>query len=446
MITDSNTSSLKTVKTDEFLPQVSLWTSLGGFFLLGTVAIAFIIAALVKYDIKVRASGNIRPTGELKLVQAVTKGPVKNILVKENQVVKKGDPIAEIDDTELQTQRIKFQGNLQRSQAQLAQIESQIKALEEQRYSELQLINRNIAAAKAQLEQKQRELQKEQVEAKTELPAAKAAFDVAKQDLTQYKEYFYTGSVSSELLLKQKQEAFQTAQSRLERAKAALNPTAASVSIAKEEIAQSQAKGESTLAGFKKEKESLLSSRVETRNQISSDLQELKQVETNIQKSVVRAPAPGVVLKLVLRNPGQFVDSGQEIAQIAPSEVPLIIKAKVPVEDISQVQTCPDLPVEQCQQGRVQLQISAYPYPDYGILPGAVRAIAPDAATPDDKNSSGVDSTYYEVTIEPQSPYLVRDSRQYSLQPGMEVTANIISRNETLLTFILRKARLVTNI
>jgi HlyD family type I secretion membrane fusion protein len=443
MVNDS--SFLRTVKTDEFLPQISLWTTLGGLFLLGTVTVAFAIAAVVKYDVKVRASGTIRPTGEIRVVQAATKGAVKNILIKENQTVKQGDAIAEIDDTELQTERTKLQGNLQRSQVQLAQIDAQLNALEEQRNSELQLINRNIAAAKAELEQKQREFQKEQIEAKTELPAAQATYDVAKKDLDQFQEYFYTGSISSELTLKQKQEALQSAKSRLERAKAALNPTSASVSIAREEIAQTQAKGESTLASFKKERESLLSNRVETQNEISSGLQELKQIETNIQKAVIRAPAPGIVLKLSLRNSGQLVDPGQEVAQIAPSEVPLLIKARVAVEDVSQVQICSELPVAQCQQGKVQLQISAYPYPDYGILPGVVRAIAPDAIPPDN-NSSGINSTYYEISIEPQAPYLVKDARQYPLQPGMEVTANIISRKETLLTFILRKARLITNI
>jgi HlyD family type I secretion membrane fusion protein len=441
----NDTPSLRTVKTDEFLPQVSLWTTLGGLFLLGTVTVGFVIAGVVKYDVKVKASGTVRPTGEIRVVQAATKGAVKNISIKENQTVKQGDAIAEIDDTELQTQKNKLQGNLQRSQVQLAQIDAQLSALEEQRSSELQLINRDLAAAKAKLQQTQREFQKEQIEAKTELPAAQAAYDLAKEDLDRYKEYFYTGSISSELTLKQKQEALQSARSRLERAKAALNPTSASVSIAKEAIAQTHAKGLSTLASFKKEKESLLSSRVGTQNEISSGLQELKQTETNIQKSIIRAPAPGVVLKLTLRNPGQLVEPGQEIAQIAPSEVPLLIKARVVVEDISQVQICADLPIAQCQQGRVQLQVSAYPYPDYGILPGVVRAIAPDAISPDN-NNSGINSTYYEVSIEPEKPYLVRDTRQYFLQPGMEVTANIISRRETLLTFILRKARLVTNI
>jgi multidrug efflux pump subunit AcrA (membrane-fusion protein) len=97
--------------------------------------------------------------------------------------------------------------------------------------------------------------------------------------------------------------------------------------------------------------------------------------------------------------------------------------------------------------------VSTYPYPDYGTLNGAVRAIAPDTITPQSNNASAV-APYYEVTIQPERFYLVKGkplrdrfaSHQYPIQPGMEVTADITSREETVLTFILRKARLLTDL
>lgn len=53
---------------------------------------------------------------------------------------------------------------------------------------------------------------------------------------------------------------------------------------------------------------------------------------------------------------------------------------------------------------------------------------------------------YYEVTIQPERPYLVRSDQSYTITSGMEVTADIISREETILMFILRKARLTTDL
>jgi HlyD family secretion protein len=50
------------------------------------------------------------------------------------------------------------------------------------------------------------------------------------------------------------------------------------------------------------------------------------------------------------------------------------------------------------------------------------------------------------VTIEPENLYLQRDLQQYLIQAGMEVVADIISEEESVLTFILRKTRLLTNL
>ncbi len=54
--------------------------------------------------------------------------------------------------------------------------------------------------------------------------------------------------------------------------------------------------------------------------------------------------------------------------------------------------------------------------------------------------------TFYEVTIEPDSLSLGKGDRQCTLQLGMEGRADIITREETVLKFLLRKARLLTDL
>ncbi len=176
---------------------------------------------------------------------------------------------------------------------------------------------------------------------------------------------------------------------------------------------------------------------------------------------MIRAPVDGTILKLDLRNPGQTVRPGEFIAQIAPGDAPLVVKARIAAQDISKVKTCKAEKIKNCEEGKVQLRFSAYPYPDYGTLKGAVRAIAPDAITSQgsgtgassqdsgtgaSSQSSGTGASSYEVTIQPERSYLVKGSQQYPIQSGMEVTADIISREETVLTFMLRRARLLTDL
>ena len=55
------------------------------------------------------------------------------------------------------------------------------------------------------------------------------------------------------------------------------------------------------------------------------------------------------------------------------------------------------------------------------------------------------DSIAYEVTIEPTKLFLGSGNRICAIQSGMEGQAEIISRQEKVLTFILRKTRLIAN-
>lgn len=452
MLGNPNPEFLRPATSDEFLPPISLWTTLGGLFLVGTFGVAFTLAAVTQYKVTVKAAAIVRPVGDVRIVQASSEGTVKSISLKENQRLKQGDAIATIDDSQLQTKKSQLQGNIQQSQQQLTQLAAQISALDVQRASEANLMQRSMASAQADLSRNQREYKDKLVTTQAEVREAEASLELARAQMRQYQQLANTGAIA-QLQIKEKEEAFKAAQARLERVKAALNPSAAQVAIAAERIAQEKAKGESTLATLNKERESLLQRKVELQNQTNRDARDLQQIGIELNKAVVRTPVDGIILKLELRNTGQVVRPGEAIAQIAPSNTPIVVKARIAAQDIGKVKVCKPEKVSDCTQGKAQLRISAYPYPDYGTLKGAVRAIAPDAITPQNNNSSPSAATsaaasapYYEVTIEPEQAYLVRGGRQYPIQPGMEVTADIISKEETVLTFILRKARLLTDL
>ena len=444
MLSDPLPKLLRPVKSDQFLPPISLWAHLGGLFLVGTVGAAFTLAAIIKYNVTVKAPATVRPTGEIRLVQAAKEGTIKSIWVKENEVVKQGDEIATIDDSQLQTKKSQLQGNIQQYQLQLTQITAQISQLDSQIAAQSQLMSRTIVSAQADLTHNQRDYRDKQITTITEVQEAEAALELAREELKRYQQLGNTGAIAT-LQIKEKEQGFKAAVAKLQRVKAGLNPSDATVAIALERIAQEKAKGESTRATLNQEREELIRRQVEIKNQISSAQKELKQVQTELQKTIIRTTEAGIILKLELRNSGQVVRPGEAIAQIAPGNASLIVKARVAAQDIGKVTVCKAEKVSNCKQGKVQLRISAYPYPDYGTLPGAVRAITADAII-SQSNSSGAAVPYYEVTIQPEKLYLEKDGISYPIQPGMEITTDIISKQEAILTFILRKARLLSNL
>jgi multidrug efflux pump subunit AcrA (membrane-fusion protein) len=179
------------------------------------------------------------------------------------------------------------------------------------------------------------------------------------------------------------------------------------------------------------DRDRLLQRRTSIETQIRYDQTALQTIEATLSKQVIQAPTEGTVFRLIQQQPGQLVQPGDAIAQIMPKDIPLLIKARVGVQEISQVKVGQS----------VVLRISAYPYPDYGTLSGTVQAIAPDVQTVGEAATGRLEA-YYEVTIQPERPYLQKGDRQFPLQPGMEARADIISRQETVLQTILRNLRI----
>ncbi len=294
MLNTAHPDSIRTIKSDEFLPPIQRWISLGGLLLMGVISISVIISAIVKYNIAVKANATIRPVGELRLVQSMTEGSIKQIVVKENQEVKQGDAIAYLDDTKLQIQASQLQNSIQQSRLQLAQLDAQVRSMDSQILAESQLIDRFITAAEVEINRYQREYDERQLTTQADFQETKVALESAQDELTRYQGLAGTGAIS-ELQLKQKQSAVQTAEAKLNHTQAALNPSQASVRVAQEQVAQQQARGKATLASLNKERQALNQRRSEIQNQLIRAQKDLEQTVREIRKSVIRAPSNSAI-------------------------------------------------------------------------------------------------------------------------------------------------------
>lgn len=452
MFSNSDVESLPDVQIQDFLPPLSGWVKFGGLFVIGTIVAAAAISSIAQYRVTVKAAAVVRPTGELRIVQVATAGTVVQVRVTPNQTVKRGDVIAQIDDSQLQTKQSQLQNGIRQAQLQILQMQAQIQSIETRITAERNRGDRAVAASEAEWSQRQRDYQNQQVIATTEvaeaqasLQAAQAALNTAQVRLERYRPIAAEGAlerdrlVEAELATQQQAQEVAAAQAKLQRARAALNPTNAGVLMAIERIAVEQATNEATLASLSQEREALIQQQIQLQNQLELDTRELSQVQRDLLKTTIRATTNGVIAKLNLRNAGQTVQPGEEIAQIVPSATQLTIKAFVPAHEISKIK------VGQA----AQIRISACPYPDYGTLFSTVRTVSPDAITPPTQatqDQPAAKAPYYEVTLEPESLMLSQGDRHCQVQVGMEGRIDIISSQDTVLRSILRKARLIANL
>ncbi|GAB1541451.1 hypothetical protein NUACC21_41220 [Scytonema sp. NUACC21] len=437
---------------------------------MGTVGAAVALSSYVKYNVTVKAAATVRPAGDIRLVQPEIDGTIKDIFAKENQIVKQGDVIARLDDLELHIKNGQLHDNLQEGNLQITQIDAQITDLNNQIEAEKKVIEWTIASAKSDLTRHQRDYQEQQIKTQSELQAAranlqktkanlqkaKADLDFALLDRERYQQLAEIGAISqrefeqrqlaveqAKSVVNSEEKAIDIAQANLESAKAAINPSIAMLAIAKQKISQETAKGKSTIAAFLREKNALIQKRIEMKNQIQQAKKELEKNHLQLQSTLIRATSDGIILKLNLRNSGQVVRPSEPVAEIVPHNAPLVIKAMVPAADIQNVEVGQN----------VQLRVDACPYPDYGTLKGVVTAVSPDAIKPQNNStSSPIPSStapvvsYFEATIKPESRSFGNARLTCHIQAGMDTKADIISKEETVLEFMLRKARLITDL
>lgn len=488
-LNNSTTKDLHILEANEFLPHIGKWIHIGGGVMISMFVVAVSLTSVLYYNITVKVPATIRPLGELRLVESGMTGTVKRIVVKEDQLVNKGEIIAYIDDSQLQSQKRQLQNTIQQSQLQLIQIDAQINQVNTQIISQTNLNERTIIAVQAELAGTKRNYNDQQIKAGAEMTQAKIAINLANEQLARLQkervliatvqeaeaalklatlqrdrlQSIVTSGAISRNLVEEKEQAVKSAQAKLEQAKSstknlqeekeqavklaqinlqkakiAVNPSNANVTIALERIRQEKARGESNLAALKKERETLIQQRLELQKQQIRTHQELQQLGNELNKSVIRSPANGTLMQLKLRNPGQVVQLSEALAQIAPVDAPLIIKAQVSAKDIDKV-----------KPGQiVQMQVSACPYPDYGTLKGTVKTIGADVLAIPQNNSiiSTPQVATYQINIEPQNLFLAKGNHVCDLKSGMEGRADIISRQETIMQFILRKSKLITNL
>jgi HlyD family secretion protein len=389
------------------------------------------IRKLIRLTYLVRAAMTVRPEGELRLVQSSLEGSVVSIEVKENQKVKQGQTIARLDSSKLRTQQEQLEESLNETQKQIEQIDAQIELVNHQIATEDSNLTTALTMAEAQLAGSQRNYSDLQSTSLAGVREAEANLQLAEEELISYAQLVESGAIA-QLQLTQKQAAAEAARAQLDKLTAALNPTNSEVTVAQEKIAQAQSQGSIAISQFRQTQSQLMQQRSETKATLNSNTQELKQVIQDLVRTEIQAPIAGTVQSLSLRNIDQVIKPSETIAKIFPNSAELKVQALVPAKEISKVQ------VGQI----VKMRLSACPFSQFGTLPGVVSTISPDAFSLNEGDGKQVGGTFYTIAIQPQQLALKAGEKECSVQAGIEGRADIITRKETVLDFILRKANL----
>lgn len=161
-----------------------------------------------------------------------------------------------------------------------------------------------------------------------------------------------------------------------------------------------------------------------TKSEIAQTRTEITSLNIQMQQRIVRSPIEGIVFELPVSKPGEVLQPGQRIARIAPENSGFVLRATMLVKDTGFLKT--GMPVK--------VKFDAYPFQEYGVLPGKVSWISPDSKI--EQTAPGGTETY-ELKIALDKPYIENGDRRIPLTPGQTAQAEVIIRQRRLIDFLL---------
>ncbi|MFN6518649.1 MAG: HlyD family efflux transporter periplasmic adaptor subunit [Nostoc sp. CreGUA01] len=456
-----------TKESIDSLPQV--WTRGLVYFLVIFVSLVLPWAMLSKVDETGTAKGRIEPQEKTIKLDAPVAGTVAEIRVKEGDLVKAGQTLlileSELVKADLQQTQDKLEGQLNRlaqlnsSKNQLfvslatQQQQNQSQQLEKQ--TQIDQARQNLNALKNAYELQKSEKLAQVNQARQTLEHSRTTSKLVESSLisTQREVERYSklkeegvvpeiNVVEKQDIAKEKQKIYEQSKSDIEQAKLTLAEQKSSyersISQINADIEQARLQlkeqersyetlirsGQLTVLRITEQEKSLETDITSLKSEIAQSKRQIISLKFQVGQREIRATSGGILFRLPIEKAGSFVQSGTMVAEIAPRNSPLIIRAQIATTESGSLRT--GLPVK--------IKFDAYPFQDYGVLSGELIKISPttiDIDTPNGKVPA------YNLDISLKQNCILSDNKCISLRPGDTATAEVIVRQRRIIDFLL---------
>lgn len=349
------------------LKPAPVWSKALAWTIIGSASFGFVFACFAKIDEVVLAQGELQPLGADRPIKAPFAGVVKEILVKEGQKVRSGQPLLRLD-AEVSKKRA-------------------------------ETLQRQLGLETVRFNEESRSIQAREQSLRERMDGLTRAMRTERQIYNDIIPLGKLGAIQRMQLLQQKNRVEQL----------------------QSEIAQARANLQEVQA-------QLLKMKQESLRELADLDRQLVEVKDTQDKEVLKAPLDGVVFGLVPSSPGYAAASGETLVKVVPGGV---LEAKVFVTNRD---------VGFLKKGMVaQIRVDAFPYTQFGSIPGALKSVGTLPVQPDEQNPLPRFPAYIRLDRD----YVTRDNNRFPVSAGQSVQANLVLRDKrviSLLTDAVQKA------
>jgi len=157
------------------------------------------------------------------------------------------------------------------------------------------------------------------------------------------------------------------------------------------------------------------------RRSLDEFAERMSKLQDNLARTTLRSPVDGVVKSLHVATVGGVVRPGDDVVDVVPAGDRLVIEAKLPAQDVGYVAPGQLAKVTLASADAIR----------FGRIEGRVAHISPDTLTTEDN------VPYYKVRVETAVDYFERRGARYSLVPGVQVICSIQTGKRSVLEYLL---------
>jgi len=397
------------------------------FFLLCALLVAgfFVWSHFGRLDVVSAAMGEVIPSTQVKHIQHLEGGIVREILVREGDTVKRGqamvnlEPVSSGSDVEELNVRItSLRAEILRLEAEIKNAGAPVFPADIARDHPV-LVRESLAFFKTRMSRMNNQIagQREQIaQQERKIDEISARLGNNRQQLKLLEEQI---GISNELMKDQLSNRMQHLNLLKEasRLKGRIGEDAAGLKRTEAARQGDLRKLGSIRDAFQEKVQEDLEKK---RRELEEYSNRRKKFEDSLDRTILRSPVDGIVKTLYVATVGGVVAPGATVADVVPGGDRLIIEAQLPTQDIGYVHAGQTALVMLASSDAIR----------FGNLNGEVIGVSPDAI----ENADGV--PFYKVRITTKQAFFERGGIKYRLVPGVRVMASIRTGQRSVLAYL----------
>ena len=406
---------------------------IGGSIVVGLLFVGLLLWTFLSISGAVLAPGVVRVENNSKEIRRLEGGVVRQILVREGQLVRKGQTLIRFDDTQSRSVVDVYQSNVDSARANIARFRAEAigagdiifppeltSRAADPRMAALLATQRTLFQTRVMLYRSQADVLRSQAaQLATQIDGmriqASAIDDQAKlvqEELSDVRTLSREGYAPKSRLLALERSAVGVKGQRGEMA-ADMAKARQAIGQIRLQIAQLEDKHQTEVADGIRAAE----------DQLAENEPKLRATLAMLDQTEIRAPVTGYVFNLTQFTEGGVAGSGQVLMQIVPTNSRLVVDAEITPNHIADVKV--GMPA--------RVTLTAYDTNTVSPIDGKVTLVSADARR---NEQSGASFFVAQVTVTPEA--LVKAGPNVRLTPGMQAQVAIVTGSRSILHYLLQ--------